>query len=262
MLTGAWSRADFRPVTYGDEAGRFEVPPLGWILHVVVGNGSPYRLFERAPAGSRRFSHLWVAKDGRAEQFRRFEGKSWAQSTGNATYWSVETEGFPTEPLTDDQLDTLAAWHVLSDTRDAVVDRVGDRGIGTHQMGGRAWGNHACPGALRAAQRDEILVRAQILRGLPPVAPAGAPPFPLPRAQFYAMPSRSTHSGFSSTVDRGHVRTWQSRMRDRGWTIGVDGLFGVESDRVLRQFQREKGLTVDGLLGPVSWGAAWIMPVT
>jgi peptidoglycan hydrolase-like protein with peptidoglycan-binding domain len=58
------------------------------------------------------------------------------------------------------------------------------------------------------------------------------------------------------------VRTYQQRMRDRGWLITVDGKYGSGSARVTRQFQREKGLDVDGVVGPDTWRAAWTSPVT
>lgn len=261
MLRGTWNRAQFHPVSYAVNARLFARQPLGWILHVVVGNGSPYGTFERAVSPNRRFSHLWVAKDGRIEQYQRLELESWAQAGGNGTYWSVETEGYPGEELTAQQLHSLAAWHVFCGASDTIADQVGQVGIGTHSMGGKAWGSHACPGIVRSAQRGEILRQAQILRGLAPASsPTSAGPrYPLTSSAVF---SRDTHSGYNSTTDRGHIRTWQARMAERGWTITVDGLFGPQTEYVLRQFQSEKGLAVDGLLGPVSWSAAWTTPVT
>jgi hypothetical protein len=150
-----------RPVSYAGSVGTFSATPLGWILHVVVGDGSPWGTFEHAPAGSRRFSHLWVAKTGAVEQYQRLDRISWAQAAGNSTYWSVETEGFSTEPLTDAQLDALAAWHAWCGAADQVANAPGQRGIGTHEMGGAAWGGHACPGPIRAAQRAEIIRRSR-----------------------------------------------------------------------------------------------------
>lgn len=59
------------------------------------------------------------------------------------------------------------------------------------------------------------------------------------------------------------ARTWQQRMRDRGWSITVDGKYGPASARVASQFQAEKGLRpVDGIVGPDTWRAAWTSPVT
>jgi GH24 family phage-related lysozyme (muramidase) len=50
-----------------------------------------------------------------------------------------------------------------------------------------------------------------------------------------------------------HVKQWQQRMKDRGWRLSVDGFYGLQSRRVTRQFQKEKGLTVDGIVGFKTW---------
>ena len=55
---------------------------------------------------------------------------------------------------------------------------------------------------------------------------------------------------------------WQGQMSARGWSLAVDDLYGDESERVCRQFQSEKGLDVDGIVGPATWDAAWTAPVT
>ncbi|MFD8595379.1 peptidoglycan-binding protein [Kitasatospora sp. NPDC059646] len=59
-----------------------------------------------------------------------------------------------------------------------------------------------------------------------------------------------------------NVRRWQQRMADRGWSITVDGYYGPASAAVARAFQAQKGLAVDGLVGPVTWRAAWTARVT
>lgn len=60
------------------------------------------------------------------------------------------------------------------------------------------------------------------------------------------------------------VRVWKKRMIERGWNFGTgnEDVFDRKADEVLRQFQAEKGLEVDGILGPCSWTAAWELPVT
>ncbi|MFD5564537.1 peptidoglycan recognition protein family protein [Kitasatospora griseola] len=58
------------------------------------------------------------------------------------------------------------------------------------------------------------------------------------------------------------VRQWQQRMRDRGWRIDADGWYGPASAAVARQFQAEKGLGTDGVVGPRTWDAAWTAPIT
>lgn len=69
----------------------------------------------------------------------------------------------------------------------------------------------------------------------------------------FTYPPYTTHSS---------VRTWQQRMRDRGWNIAVDGVYGTGAKDACLAFQREKGLGVDGIVGPATWQAAWTAPVT
>lgn len=58
------------------------------------------------------------------------------------------------------------------------------------------------------------------------------------------------------------VATWQRRMRTRGWTIAVDGVYGPQSRDVCTAFQQEKGLDPDGVVGPVTWEVSWTAPIT
>jgi cell wall-associated NlpC family hydrolase len=58
------------------------------------------------------------------------------------------------------------------------------------------------------------------------------------------------------------VRRWQERMRARGWPIAADGVYGPASERACRQFQADKGLLADGVVGPETWHAAWAAPIT
>ena len=62
---------------------------------------------------------------------------------------------------------------------------------------------------------------------------------------------------------RADVRAWQSRMRERGWDIKVDGRFGPRSARVAARFAAEKGIQVThGHVNKAMWNAAWTLPVT
>jgi len=58
------------------------------------------------------------------------------------------------------------------------------------------------------------------------------------------------------------VRLVQQRLRDRGWKIAVDGDFGPGTDKIVRAFQREKGLTEDGVVGQQTWEKLWRAPIT
>jgi hypothetical protein len=86
-----------------------------------------------------------------------------------------------------------------------------------------------------------------------PAPHPAAPPFP-GRALVFT-PGRPMMTGQD-------VRTWQARMRQRGWPLAVDGVYGPASQAVAVKFQREKSLAADGVVGPKTWAAAWTAPVT
>lgn len=57
------------------------------------------------------------------------------------------------------------------------------------------------------------------------------------------------------------VRKIQDRLKKLGFDPGlVDGDFGPQTDAAVRQFQKKMGLTVDGIVGPLTW--AVLFPVT
>lgn len=84
-----------------------------------------------------------------------------------------------------------------------------------------------------------------------------APTFPGRASSFYGPRSRGGNPGFSR-----YLAQWQAQMRRRGWTITADGLYGPQTEAVVRAFQDEKKLGTDGLIGPKTWAAAWTAPVT
>nr|WP_296073266.1 peptidoglycan-binding protein [uncultured Actinoplanes sp.] len=51
------------------------------------------------------------------------------------------------------------------------------------------------------------------------------------------------------------VMTLQHLLRARGHAVAVDGVFGPLTDKAVRDFQKERKLSVDGIVGPKTWGA-------
>jgi len=102
----------------------------------------------------------------------------------------------------------------------------------------------------------------------PPPPGGGAPGFPLPGGYFFGpldgpRESISCRHPNDRPEWREGLRHWQVRMRERGWRIDADGQYGPQTNQVARKFQAEKkGLTVDGLIGPATWAAAWTAPVS
>lgn len=56
------------------------------------------------------------------------------------------------------------------------------------------------------------------------------------------------------------VEMWQQRMAERGWEVNIDGKYGSKSKEICRAFQAEKLLQIDGIVGPLTWAAAWTAP--
>jgi peptidoglycan hydrolase-like protein with peptidoglycan-binding domain len=74
----------------------------------------------------------------------------------------------------------------------------------------------------------------------------------------------------SPNMEGSDVLLWQRQMIQRGWTLGSggatgkgdDSIFSKRDHEVLIQFQEQKGLEVDGKIGPQSWNSAWESPIT
>lgn len=155
------------------------------------------------------------------------------------------------------------------------------------------WTSTACPGVWDIQKLDRLARGGSV--GVPTVPAGGAskpvvkpskpakpsaskaPAFPLPRGFYYGprtgpRASVSGHQRNTGTDDvvfyKGDwhskgLRDWQKQMLERGWSgIGVaDGLYGPKTEKAARQFQKSKGLAVDGKIGPKTFAAAWNEPV-
>lgn len=96
------------------------------------------------------------------------------------------------------------------------------------------------------------------------------PKFPLAANQWFGPEAGGANSISGWHSHQADLKVFQQKMKDRGWPITVDGLYGPKGAKtpqgntaeVVIAFQKEKGLTADGLIGPKTWEAAWKSPVT
>ena len=119
----------------------------------------------------------------------------------------------------------------------------------------------AGPDTISKAAKDGFKWKRKPKAGSKPKTP-DAPKFPLPKGHYFGPKSgpKSSVSGYYS--HRSDLKRWQQRMKDRGWSITPDGLYGPRTATVARKFQAEKKLAVDSLVGRKTWDAAWTAPVT
>lgn len=224
---------------------------LGVVLHIQEGYESGSEAWFTNPE-SQASSHLLNPKTGQMRQLVDFKDKAWAEVAGNSHWLSIENEGFQGDSLTESQLQNIAdfvKWaHTTFNIPLQITDDVNTPGLGWHGMGGVAWGNHPnCPGNPIKNQRSEILKRATGGTGIPPVVPVVLISWP---GQYLKYDPDHYNSS---------VKLFQQRMIDRKWFgIGsADGYFGNKTLTVVKQFQTEKKLQVDGIIGPDTWNAAF-----
>ena len=51
------------------------------------------------------------------------------------------------------------------------------------------------------------------------------------------------------------VRSLQEILVAKGHRVGIDGRFGISTQRCVVEFQNESNLTADGNVGPATWAA-------
>jgi hypothetical protein len=138
----------------------------GLVLHVEQGTEAGTHSWFQNPA-AQASAHFGCGRDGSLEQFVDTDDLAWAEMTGNASWLSVELEGYSGQPMTEPQLTAvgqLFGWITYSypNVPLQICDDPWGRGLGWHGMGGSSWGNHPdCPGDPIKAQRTEILRRTR-----------------------------------------------------------------------------------------------------
>lgn len=84
-------------------------------------------------------------------------------------------------------------------------------------------------------------------------------------AYLAALSAAAPAPRFPGTMRRGavsnSVKAFQAKLRDRGWKISVDGNFGPATEAIVKKFQAEKRLKVDGIVGPATWNAIFTAPL-
>lgn len=51
------------------------------------------------------------------------------------------------------------------------------------------------------------------------------------------------------------VRLWQLLLRDKGFVVTADGIFGSKTENATKVAQKWAGVAMDGVVGPITWAA-------
>ena len=152
---------------------------MGLISHTMVGNlPGTDGLFTPGPRGNGNSAHFGTAQDGTVIQWVPLGVMAEHAIAANGHWYAVENadDGNPNNPYTDEQLSRIAQILELTSRPEhgrfalQVTDSPDKEGLGTHNMGGAAWGGHTCPDAgkhpnrTRSQARTEIVRRATIIR--------------------------------------------------------------------------------------------------
>lgn len=187
---------------------------------------------------------------------KRFKGRGPIQLTGRANYTAagralgLDLVGNPALAAQPQHAFRVSAWWWRTNGLNEISDR-GDVVAATRRING---GTNGLADRQDRHARVRQLGNAVLPGGAGPAATGPAPTAPPAlRVDYFA-------TGHNHTAP--DVIVWQQRMRARGWPLAADGIFGPASDAVARQFQAEKGLGVDGKVGPRTWAAAWQAAVT
>ncbi|MEV7422884.1 peptidoglycan-binding protein [Streptomyces sp. NPDC091212] len=246
--------AAWRAVRNYTKDGQAEV--RGVVVHIMAGYLDGSESWFNNPT-SKASSHFGTSRAGMLRQWVDTKDRAWAQAAGNASWLSVENEGFGGDELTDAQLDLNArvlAWaHTTYGVPLQVASDPSGRGLGYHAMGGAVWGGHyACPGPKIVAQLAQIVKRAKTIVGAkdPEPEPGSGPgggPFP-------------GAGSFGPGADNAYVTRLGTMLVARGggrfYSVGPGPRWGDADRRATEAFQRAQGWSgadADGLPGPTTW---------
>ena len=181
--------------------------------------------------------------------------------TGHPAGWALHSAGLPEAAVVHLEVHAASrtlraathgrgAWELPLDPVPAPTPELylrlnpGDNG---RRLAGADGGNDPdTPGAvLTRTTSPDIRVRRGVAAAAPP-----------------AYPGRLMRLTRPVLMRGADVQAWQQGAADRGssFSSGIDGIFGRETDTACRALQARLGLVVDGIVGPITWGATFAYP--
>jgi len=175
---------------------------------------------------------------------------------GNARYYAICGLFGQGDPFTEE----------MKTAYKEAINHCRSSGAGSEVKPHSAFKATACPGLVRHWLESGMQGGTSPAPTPTPPAQDGvptAPAYPLPADHWYGTvsPNPRNHSGYWE-ADRAGVSAIRNRLRERRWNIAAGDRYDQPLADIIAQFQREKGLGVDGRVGPQTWPRLWTSPIT
>jgi len=222
----------------------------GIVAHHTAGHDDMKVVRDGRPGLDGPLSHFWLKHDGSIYVIAA--GRCWhnAPSTSlnhsNSYSIGIEAENDGKEPWPEKQLD---AYYKLCAELCKAYDLSASAVKGHKEVNTSKVDPHSL---------NMNTFRSNVAKAMGVKAPVKAKPKPGVKAP--SFPGRLI--SYPPMTSGSDVKLWQTRMHDRGWSIAIDGLYGPDSRETCIAFQKEKGLSPDGIVGPKTWDATWEATIT
>jgi N-acetylmuramoyl-L-alanine amidase len=237
-------KVEFRGNGHTNKSSRDGHKPISIVNHVVAGSGQSCDNWFRSPNNEVGSAHYCVWEDGRITQYVGIEHMAWANGLAKDAISRAKSSLVKSKPGINPNKYTVS------------IEHAGHTGKLTEaQFEATVWLHKHIQSEVKKVygvtipfDRTHILGHFEIDPVRKPNCPG--PDFPWSKLM-KALGGTSTKE--TSTSTSGDVKSLQQKLIKAGYKLpkyGADGSLGDETVQAVKQFQKDNGLTVDGIAGP------------